>query len=81
MNGTTPRQHRTDQRYCRHINDGQDVLGVPDSCEKTHVQQEGREQQISLQASNVSFAKVGCENQAHQQGDVRILVVDNAGSL
>jgi len=81
MNGITTRLHWTDQPYKWHVNDGEEVFVVLDGVVRMLYRQEGQEYSIKLHAGDIFFASVGTEHVAHPQGEARILVVEQAGSV
>jgi mannose-6-phosphate isomerase-like protein (cupin superfamily) len=81
MNGITTRLHWTDQPYRWHVNDGEEVFAVLDGEVEMRYRQDGQELRTLLHAGDVFFAGVGCEHVAHPQGEARILVIEQEGSV
>ena len=81
MNGITTRLHWTDQPYRWHVNDGEEVFAVLDGQVEMRYREDGEERHVLLDAGDVFFAGVGCEHVAHPQGEARILVIEQAGSV
>lgn len=81
MNGITTRLHWTDQPYRWHVNDGEEVFAVLDGQVEMRYREAGEERRVLLDAGDVFFAGVGCEHVAHPQGEARILVIEQEGSV
>lgn len=81
MNGITTRLHWTDQPYKWHINDGEEIFAVLDGRVKMKYRVNGQEKSDVLETGDIFFASIGTEHVAHPIGEVRILVVEKAGSV
>ncbi|SDS68417.1 cupin domain-containing protein [Pseudomonas sp. R4-83] len=81
MNGITTRLHWTDQPYKWHVNDGEEVFVVLDGQVTMHYREQGEEKQVQLAVGDIFYASVGTEHVAHPQGEARILVIENEGSV
>jgi mannose-6-phosphate isomerase-like protein (cupin superfamily) len=81
MNGITTRLHWTDQPYRWHINDGEEVFAVLHGCVEMRYREAGQEHRVLLETGDIFYASVGTEHVAHPQGEARILVVEQAGSV
>lgn len=81
MGGITTRLHWTDKPYVWHVNDGQEVFVVLDGVVDMHYRENGLEMVEALHAGDIFFADIGCEHVAHPQGEARILVIENEGSV
>ncbi|WP_282092587.1 cupin domain-containing protein [Epibacterium ulvae] len=77
----TVRLHWTDAPYKWHVNDGPEVFAVLDGKVDMHVRQEGREEVLRLQPGDIFHAEVGVEHVAHPDGQARVLVIEQAGSV
>ena len=81
MNGITTRLHWTDQPYKWHINDGEEIFAVLDGRVEMKYRVNGQEKSDVLETGDIFFASIGTEHVAHPIGEVRILVVEKAGSV
>jgi mannose-6-phosphate isomerase-like protein (cupin superfamily) len=81
MNGITTRLHWTDQPYQWHINNGEEVFVVLDGQVEMFYRLNGSEESVTLNPGDIFFASVGTEHVAHPQGEARILVVEQEGSV
>jgi mannose-6-phosphate isomerase-like protein (cupin superfamily) len=81
MNGITTRLHWTDQPYRWHINDGEEVFAVLQGRVEMRYREAGQEHHVLLEPGDIFYASVGTEHVAHPQGEARILVVEQAGSV
>lgn len=81
MNGISVRLHWCDKPYKWHVNDGEEVFAVLDGVVDMHVKQGGEVRIIPLRAGDIFHAQVGDEHVAHPQGEARILVIEQAGSV
>lgn len=78
---TTVRLHWTDQPYRWHSNDGQEVFVVLDGVVDMHFKKQGAPQCVRLTAGEIFYADEDCEHKAHPQGEARVRVIENAGSI
>ncbi|WP_320821969.1 cupin [Reinekea sp.] len=81
MGGITTRLHWTDQPYRWHINDGAEVFVVLDGAVNMKYRCAGVEYAVLLEVGDIFYASVGTEHVAHPQGEARILVIEQAGSV
>lgn len=81
MNGISVRLHWSDKPYKWHVNDGEEVFAVLDGVVDMHVKQDGEVRIIPLRAGDIFHAQVGDEHVAHPQGEARILIIEQAGSV
>ncbi|TRY33455.1 cupin domain-containing protein [Aliiglaciecola sp. M165] len=81
MNGITTRLHWTDKPYKWHINDGEEVFVVLDGVVKMFYKENEIECSTTLNAGDIFYASIGTEHVAHPEGEARILVVENEGSV
>lgn len=81
MNGITTRLHWTDQPYKWHVNDGEEVFVVLDGVVEMCYRQGGKEHSTLLGAGDIFYASVGTEHIAKPQGEARVLVVEQEGSV
>lgn len=81
MRGITTKIHWTNAPYKWHVNDGEEVFVVLDGVVEMRYRQNGEEFSVILEAGDIFFASVGTEHVAHPQGEVRVLVVENEGSV
>ncbi len=81
MNGITTRLHWTDQPYKWHVNEGEEVFVVLDGQVDMLYRSKGTEESVLLNTGDIFFASVGTEHVAHPRGAVRVLVVENEGSV
>ncbi|GAC16958.1 cupin domain-containing protein [Aliiglaciecola lipolytica] len=81
MNGITTRLHWTDQPYKWHINDGEEVFVVLDGKVDMFYRIDGEEFSTRLDVGDIFYASIGTEHVAHPIGEVRVLVVESAGSI
>lgn len=81
MNGITTRLHWTDKPYKWHINDGEEVFVVLDGVVEMFYRLDGQEHSTLLHSGDIFYASIGTEHVAHPQGEVRVLVIETAGSL
>jgi len=80
MNGITVRLHWTNKPYRWLANDGEEVFAVLARTVDMHYREPDGEHVAVLQAGDVFFAGVGCEQVAHPRREARILVVERQGS-
>ncbi|WP_320823900.1 cupin [Reinekea sp.] len=81
MGGITTRLHWTDKPYQWHINDGQEVFVVLDGNVNMKYRINGLERSVLLEVGDIFYASVGTEHVAHPQGEARVLVIEQAGSV
>jgi len=81
MDGITTRLHWTDKPYRWHINDGQEVFVVLDGRVQMKYRRDGDEHVVLLEVGDIFYASIGTEHVAHPQGEARVLVIEQAGSL
>lgn len=79
--GATVRLHWTDQPYIWHINTGQEVFVPLDGRVTMWFRHAGVESEMLLQPGEVCHAQAGDEHVAHPHGAVRILVIEQVGSI
>lgn len=77
----TVRLHWTDQPYLWHVNDGTEAFVVLDGIVDMHVRKSDEVTVHELTPGVVFIAEVGDEHVAHPRGAVRVLVVEQAGSV
>lgn len=77
----TVRLHWTDQPYIWHVNDGTEAFVVLDGVVDMHVRKSDEVTVHELTPGVVFIAEVGDEHVAHPRGAVRVLVVEQAGSV
>lgn len=78
---TTVRLHWTDKPYNWHINDGPEVFVVLDGEVDMHARSEGETVVHRLRAGDIFHAEEGDEHVAHPIGAVRVLVIEQEGSV
>ena len=81
MRGLTMRLHWTNKPYRWHANEGDEVFAVLDGKVEMFYRDGDEEKSVMLETGDVFFAEAGCEHVAHPQGEARILVVENEGSI
>ncbi len=81
MRGITTRLHWTDRPYEWHVNDGEEVFVVLDGTVRMLYKEGGIEKTAILKTGDIFFASVGTEHVAHPVGEVRVLVIEEEGSV
>ncbi|SDC20442.1 cupin [Acinetobacter boissieri] len=81
FNTTTIRLHWTDQPYIWHVNDGEEVFAVVDGIVNMYYKEDGLTKNVLLNVGDIFFASIGTEHVAHPQGEARILVIEQEGSI
>ena len=81
MNGITTRLHWADKPYKWHINDGEEVFVVLNGQVEMFYRLDNQEQSVMLNTGDIFYASVGTEHVAHPVGEVRILVIEQEGSV
>ena len=81
IDGATVRLHWTDEAYRWHVNDGAEVFVVLDGEVDMHYREEGVEKVVRMKAGEIFHAEAGDEHFAAPVGEVRVLVVERAGSV
>ncbi|PCI40996.1 MAG: cupin [Rhodospirillaceae bacterium] len=81
IDGATVRLHWTRDPYIWHVNDGEEVFVVLDGEVDMHCRDEAGEKIHRLRTGDIFHASTGDEHVAHPQGEARILVIEQAGSI
>ena len=81
IEGATVRLHWTNEPYRWHVNDGAEVFVVLDGEVDMHYREDGEEKVVRLKPGEIFHAEVGDEHLAAPAGEVRVLVVERAGSV
>jgi mannose-6-phosphate isomerase-like protein (cupin superfamily) len=81
IDGVTVRLHWTDRPYKWHVNDGAEVLVVLSGELDMHHREGSKEGVARLKAGEIFYAAQGDEHFASPIGEVRILVIERAGSV
>lgn len=81
IDDATVRLHWTDKPYRWHVNDGPEVFAVLDGRVDMHVRTANGEEVLHLEAGDIFHAETGDEHVAHPLGEVRVLVIERAGSV
>jgi mannose-6-phosphate isomerase-like protein (cupin superfamily) len=81
MDSITTRLHWTDKPYKWHINDGEEVFVVLEGQVNMLYKEQGKETSTLLHTGDIFFASIGTQHVAHPIGEVRILVVEQEGSI
>jgi len=81
MNGITTRLHWTDQPYKWHINKGEEVFVVLDGSVEMKYKINGEVNSVILKTGDIFYASLGTEHVAHPQGETRVLVIEEEGSV
>jgi mannose-6-phosphate isomerase-like protein (cupin superfamily) len=81
IDGATVRLHWTDEAYRWHVNDGAEVFVVLDGEVDMHYREDSEEKVVRMKAGEIFHAEAGDEHFADPVGEVRVLVVERAGSV